>query len=70
MYIVKRIKCLQNMVTSLGSAVGRVSTPRSGGTVLVPGRRHTKLLNNGTSFAPLSAWIFGIGLVLVDPVSV
>ena len=36
-------------ITGLGSAVGRVSAPRSGGTGFVPGPRHTKVFNNGTS---------------------
>ena len=39
--------------TGLGSSVGRVSAPRSGGTGFDPGPRHTKVVNNGTSCSPL-----------------
>ena len=39
-------------VIGLGSSVGRVSTPRSGGTGFDPGPRHTKVVNNGL----LPAW--------------
>ena len=43
---------LQNFrVDRLGSSVGRVSAPRSGGTGFDPGPRHTKVVNNGTSLA-------------------
>ena len=54
----------------LGSSVGRVSAPRSGGTGFDPGPRHTKVVNNGTSCSPLGTRIFGVGLGLVAPVSV
>ena len=60
----------------LGSSVGRVSAPRSGGTGFDPGPRHTnfffkkKVVNNGTSCSPLGTRIFGVGLELVAPVSV
>ena len=40
-------------VTGLGSAVGRVSAPRSGGTRFDPELRHTKVINNGTSCSML-----------------
>ena len=56
--------------TGLGSSVGRVSIPRSGGTGFDPGPRHTKVVNNGTSCSPLGTRIFGVGLALVAPVSV
>ena len=56
--------------TGLGSSVGRVSAPRSGGTGFDPGPRHTKVVNNGTSCSPLGTRIFGVGLGLVAPVSV
>ena len=49
-------------ITGLGSAVGRVSTPRSGGTRFVPGPRHTKVFNNSASCSPIGNWIFGVGL--------
>ena len=49
--------------------VGRVSAPRSGGTGLDPGPRHTKVVNNGTSCSPLGTRI-GVGRGLVAPVSV
>ena len=39
--------------TGLGSSVGRVSAPRSGGTGFDPGPRHTKVVNNGTSCSAL-----------------
>ena len=60
----------QNTMTGLGSSVGRVSAPRSGGTGFDPGPRHTKVVNNGTSCSPLGTQIFGVGLGLVAPVSV
>ena len=56
--------------TGLGSSVGRVSAPRSGGTGFDPGPRHTKVVNNGTSCCPLGTRIFRVGLGLVAPVSV
>ena len=56
--------------TGLGSSVGIVSAPRSGGTGFDPGPRHTKVVNNGTSSSPLGTRIFGVGLGLVAPVSV
>ena len=43
----------RNVGTGLGSSVGRVSAPRSGGTGFDPGPRHTKVVNNGTSCSPL-----------------
>ena len=49
----------------LGSSVGRVSAPRSGGTGFDPGPGHTKVVNNGTSCSPLGTRIFGVGLGLV-----
>ena len=58
------------MTTGVGSSVGRVSTPRSGGTGFDHGPRHTKVVNNGTSCSPLGTRIFGVGLGLVAPVSV
>ena len=39
--------------TGLGSSVGRVAAPRSGGTGFDPGPRHTEFVNNGTSWSPL-----------------
>ena len=57
-------------LTGLGSSIGRVSAPRWGGTGFVPGPRHTKAVNNGTSCSPLGIRIFGIELGLVAPVSV
>ena len=60
----------QHIETGLGSSVGRVSTPRAGGTGFDPGPRHTKVVNNGTSCYPLGTRIFGVGLGLVAPVSV
>ena len=56
--------------TSLGSSVGRVSAPRSGGTGFDPGPRHTEVVNDGASCSPLGTRIFGVGLGLVAPVSV
>ena len=56
--------------TGLGSSVGRVSAPRSGGTGLDPRPRHTKVVNNGTSCSPLGTQVFGVGLGLVAPVLV
>ena len=56
-------------MTGLGSSVGRVSAPRSGGTRFDPGPRHTKVINNSTSCSPLGTQIFGVGLGLVAPVS-
>ena len=56
--------------TGLGSSVGRVSAPRSGGTGFDPGPQHTKVVNNGTNCSPLGTRIFGVGLGLVAPVSV
>ena len=47
-----------------------MSAPRSGGTGFDPGRRHTKVVNNGTSCSPLGTRIFGVGLGLGAPVSV
>ena len=61
---------LHDFQTGLGSSVGRVSAPRSGGTGLDPGPRHTKVVNNGTSCSPLRSRIFGVGLGLVVTVSV
>ena len=58
------------MQTGLGSSVGRVSAPRSGGTGFDPGPRHIKVVNNGTSCSPLGIRIFGVGLGLVVSVSV
>ena len=54
----------------MSASVGIVSAPRSGGTGLDPGPRHTKVVNNGTSCSPLGTRIFGVGLELVAPVSV
>ena len=56
--------------TDLGSSVGRVSAPRSGGTGFEPGPQHTKVVNNGTNCSPLGTRIFGVGLGLVASVSV
>ena len=56
--------------TGLGSSVGRVSAPRSGGTGFDPGPRQTKVVNNGTSCSPLGTRIFGLGQGLVAPMSV
>ena len=61
------IRCIS---TGLGSSVGRVSAPRSGGTGFDPGLRHTKIVYNGTSCSPLGTRIFGVGLGLVALVSV
>ena len=58
------------LFTGLGSSLGRVSAPRSGGTGFDPGPRHTKVVNNGTSCSPLGTRIFGVRLGLVAPVSV
>ena len=60
---------IQNF-TGLGSSVGRVSAPRLGGTGFDPRPRHTKVVNNGTSFSQLGTQIFGVGLGLVALVSV
>ena len=67
--------CLQKVGVNLlrdrpRYSVGRVSAPRSGGTGFNPGPRHTKVVNNGTCCSPLGTLIFGVGLVLVTPVSV
>ena len=77
-YFVNTITCLaieiisshEHAYTGLGSSVGRVSAPRSGGNEFDPGPRHTKVVNNGTSCSPLGTRIFGVGLGLVAPVSV
>ena len=54
----------------IGSSVGRVSAPKSRGTGFDPGPRHTKVVNNGTSWSPLGTRIFGVEIGLVAPVSV
>ena len=46
------------------SAVCRVSAPRSEGTGLHPGPRHTKVVDNVTSCSPLGTKIFRVGLGL------
>ena len=71
LYRTINLLCQYNMFdTRLGSSVGRVSPPRSGGIGFDPGPRHTKVVNNGTSCSPLGTRIFGVGLGLVAPVSV
>ena len=64
------ISFVLSKLTGLGSSVGRVSAPRSGGTGFDPGPRHTKVVNIGTSCSPLGTRIFGVGLGLVAPMSV
>ena len=64
------VRVLIRDLTVLGSSVGRVSAPRSGGTGFNPGPRHTKVVKNGTSCSPLGTQIFGVGLGLVASVSV
>ena len=52
-----------SIVTGLGSSVGRVFAPRSGGTGFDPGPRHTKVVNNSTSCSPLGTRIFGVSIM-------
>ena len=61
---------ITDFISGLGSSVGRVSAPRSGGAGFDPGPQHTKVVNNGTSCSPLGTRIFGVGLGLFAPVSV
>ena len=67
----KRLYTSQMLVvfTGLGSAAGRVSVPRSGGTGFDPGPVHTKVVNNGTTCS-CSLEVEGEGLGLVSPKSV
>ena len=57
--------CGSRAATGLGSAVGRVSAPRSGGTGFHPGPRNTKVVVNGAGCSPLGTHIFGARLGLV-----
>ena len=49
----------------LGSVVGRVSNPRSGGTRFI-----VEVINTSTSCFPFGTRVFGTGLGLVAPLSV